>query len=184
MSPRFPSNVRIGTIPRAPLRQPCFQFHWCRLHTPAPTFTSGISSMFQVGRSISSLTSIETLPIAGSGRLIRARPRHSLLSLAHRTFSTSRSTFIRQTYFPTPQGGRGGPPRGSLWRQWQRRIDGYPPIYIVRLNSIIWEMSKIPNHHSTQIYWLIGINVVIYLLWQYARESFVSRLGSEGGNQC
>ena len=132
MSLRLPSTFRFGAIPRGSFHQPCFQLHLCKPHG-LTAFSLGINDIKKIRRSISTLSSMRVLLRGTSGQLSRPHPRHSFLPVVRRPFSTSRSTFIRQTYFPTAQGGRGGPSRGSLIRQWQRRIDRFPPIYIVRL---------------------------------------------------
>ncbi|RSH93830.1 hypothetical protein EHS25_006479 [Saitozyma podzolica] len=73
-----------------------------------------------------------------------------------RSFWTSRTMSVRQTYFPKGSGyGYGGDPRGgggSWWSNFRRRIDRLPEIYV--------------------IYGLIGINVAVFLLWQYAVQSW------------
>ncbi|RXK36879.1 hypothetical protein M231_05853 [Tremella mesenterica] len=77
-------------------------------------------------------------------RSLSSRP----LSLpTQRYLSTSPSTRVRQTYFPrTPR-----PPPGFI-RRFLRRLDSYPSIWI--------------------IYGIIGLNVGVFLLWQYAWQSY------------
>lgn len=89
------------------------------------------------------------------------RPRALITTSKHvsRPFSTSRLLALRESYFQRPvsktrsgfsRGGGGN--GGSWWRNFRRRLDSLPPMYVV--------------------YGLIGINVGIYSLWQYAHTSW------------
>ncbi|KAK1925158.1 hypothetical protein DB88DRAFT_488119 [Papiliotrema laurentii] len=81
-----------------------------------------------------------------------------VLGLLRREFSTSRANGVRSTYFP--QGGRGGggpwgsrpPPRWGWFQRLRMRIDSVEDMKL--------------------IYALIGLNVGVYLLWQYAKSSW------------
>lgn len=70
-----------------------------------------------------------------------------------RTFHTQSTSLIRQTYFPRGSNGSNNrPPSQSFFRTLRRRIDRLPIM--------------------TVIYGLIGLNIAIYLLWQYAMTSY------------
>ncbi|KAI5450477.1 hypothetical protein NCC49_003098 [Naganishia albida] len=76
-----------------------------------------------------------------------------------RSFSTSRLLALRESYFQRPAsrsrnvyGRGGGGNSGSWWQNFRRRLDSLPPMYVV--------------------YGLIGVNVAIYGLWQYANTSW------------
>lgn len=89
-------------------------------------------------------------------------------STSRRTFSTTRLLALRESYFQRPLSktrinqasgyglgfGRGGGSGGgnSWFRRFRRRLDSLPPMYVV--------------------YGLIGLNVAIYGLWQYAHTSW------------
>jgi hypothetical protein len=82
-----------------------------------------------------------------------------------RFFSSSTLRSLRETYFRRPDGrsnstgnggSGGGGGRGRGWfDNFRRRLDALPPMYVV--------------------YGIIGTNVAIFLLWQYAQASWVSR---------
>jgi hypothetical protein len=76
-------------------------------------------------------------------------------------FSTSTRQALRESYFRRPNGrsssNGGGSGRGSgpgWFENLRRRIDRLPPMYV--------------------IYGIIGANVGIFLVWQYAQASWVS----------
>lgn len=75
----------------------------------------------------------------------------SVLLLTRRTFSSSSPKSIRSSYFPQPSRGGPTPNNQSWWRQFRRRIDNLPPSYI------LWG--------------IIGLNVGIFGLWQYAQQA-------------
>jgi hypothetical protein len=97
--------------------------------------------------------------------------RHSLKSATPATsilgqiaaFSSSTRQALRESYFRRPNGrssssgsgpggsGRGGP---GWFQDLRRRIDRLPPMYV--------------------IYGIIGANIGIFLVWQYAQASWVS----------
>lgn len=99
---------------------------------------------------------------ARSSPLPQSPPLSSLLT--KRSFTSSTNSLIRSTYFP--RGGRsggngygsgGGGPQGpwAWFTRLRRRIDRIPTM--------------------TLVYGLIGINGAVFLLWQYALSSAVSR---------
>lgn len=89
---------------------------------------------------------------------------------SHRPFSTTRLLALRESYFQRPLsktrinqasgyglgfgrgGGSGGGGGNSWFRNFRRRLDSLPPMFVV--------------------YGLIGLNVAIYGLWQYAHTSW------------
>jgi hypothetical protein len=91
--------------------------------------------------------------------LLKAQTSPSTSKSVTRAFSTSRILALRESYFQRPAsktrdaygrgGGRGG---GSWWQNFRERLDNLPPMYVV--------------------YGLIGVNVAIYGLWQYANTSW------------
>ena len=91
--------------------------------------------------------------LPGAAKIFPKLPVQTLRSL-----STSRLLSLRESYFQRPPsktrsgyGGRGGGGQ-SWWQNFRRRLDNLPPMYVV--------------------YGLIGINVAIYGLWQYAQTSW------------
>lgn len=97
-----------------------------------------------------------------------------LPSASKRSFSSSPLAFLRESYFrrpgnaPTTYGGGGGGGGGrggsSGWTRFKRRLDGIPPM--------------------TVVYSIIGVNVGIFLLWQYANTSWVSRQRCRKSAEC
>jgi hypothetical protein len=82
-------------------------------------------------------------------------------------FSTSTRQALRESYFRRPNGrsssSGGGSGRGSgpgWFENLRRRIDRLPPMYV--------------------IYGIIGANVGIFLVWQYAQASWVSTCTNQG----
>ena len=82
-------------------------------------------------------------------------------------FSTSTRQALRESYFRRPNGRSSssgvGPGRGSgpgWFENLRRRIDRLPPMYV--------------------IYGIIGANVGIFLVWQYAQASWVSTCRKQG----
>ena len=81
-----------------------------------------------------------------------------------RYFSSSTLRSLRESYFRRPNGrssssgyGRGGPGEGGgpgWFGNFRRRLDALNPMWVV--------------------YGLIGTNVAIFLVWQYAQASWVS----------
>lgn len=110
------------------------------------------------------LTSAALRPTSAIGSIRPAAlPKaHTLSSTSKsvtRAFSTSRLLALRESYFQRPASrtrdvyGRGGGGNGgSWWQNFRRRLDSLPPMYVV--------------------YGLIGVNVAIYGLWQYANTSW------------
>jgi hypothetical protein len=129
--------------------------------------TFGTSVMSPIGlsgqRAFSAATSIPRhLPLAKRTFALGSAPARTSLFAGQpnqpmRSFSTSRLLSLRESYFQRPvksrsaysSGGGGGQ---SWWRNFRRRLDNLPPMYVV--------------------YGLIGINVAIYGLWQYAQTSW------------
>ena len=111
--------------------------------------------------SVSGISRRSDLPqkSAGFQKLSTTAATPLKLSLqSSRFLSTTRLLSLRESYFQRPlsktrsgYGGRGGGGR-SWWQNFRRRLDNLPPMYVV--------------------YGLIGINVAIYGLWQYAQTSW------------
>lgn len=78
-------------------------------------------------------------------------PTRSSLRSPHRAFSTSPRGLVRQTYFPRGSGGS-PPPKPGFFQTLRRRIDQIPT--------------------QTIIYALIGLNIAVFFLWQYAISSY------------
>lgn len=127
--------------------------------------TSVISSTGLSGqRSFFSATSVSRrLPLAQKPISLASSPARTLSvtrpsSQPLRLFTTSRMLSLRESYFQRPVTksksgyGNGGGGGQSWWRNFRRRLDNLPPMYVV--------------------YGLIGINVAIYGLWQYAQTSW------------
>ncbi len=172
MSSRLPIGLGARALCHRPVRKPCIHIQF--ITTNARSTGSSSRSIpwpvqpSTVGCSVRSST-LSLLP-----RSFRSDPGPSSLQFLRRAFTTSRSTSIRQTYFRRSSGGEG--PNNSFWRRWKIYIDELPPIAIVRI------LLSRPSSRcggiltAVQIYGLIGVNVGIFLLWQFAYESYVSPL--------
>ncbi|ORY30009.1 hypothetical protein BCR39DRAFT_530582 [Naematelia encephala] len=105
----------------------------------------------------------KTPPIFFSSHQSTAPPRSMLrlLRSSFRPFSTSPRSLVRPNYFPKNQRGSGSSGSGGgggwqsfrlAWKRMRYRIDALPENFI--------------------IYGLIGTNVAVFLIWQYAQTSF------------
>ena len=96
----------------------------------------------------------------GAGLRSGARPASSPASFTaaffRRAFSTTRTGSARATYYGRGGGSFNPPPKPSFMENLRRRLNRIDPNRVV--------------------YYIIGINVAVFLLWQYAINSAVSLL--------
>ena len=177
MSLRLPSIIALCVTSRAPHGRPCLYLHFFST-IARPSSSSMLNRIpwpVRLHMKSRDLTNVTSSPVLGFFR--NSLPR-SQLSLHRRPFSTSGPSSLRQSYFPN----RSGRPNGSrpgFWRRWRDSIDSYPPMFIVCLTVQFLIIGFLTS--GVKIYGLIGLNVGIFLLWQYAFQSWVCYLLS---SQC
>lgn len=130
-----------------------------RAPTPTPTRTlSSLSTLPPLPRPPNSTPTIpRTLPTQLPRPSLLSQLNLSQIRLSHRTrpLSTSAQNAMRPTYFrDRPPAGQPRRPQQSWWQRFRARFDSLPPNYVV--------------------YALIGVNVAVFLMWQYAINSWVS----------
>lgn len=147
-------------LARTASASPRFLESFASYSSSTPWSVSGHSSL---SRSSASGSGSSTRPLS-IGHLERysVNPACSRSILGQITaFSTSTRQALRESYFRRPNGrssssgGGSGRGNGPGWfENLRRRIDRLPPMYV--------------------IYGIIGANVGIFLVWQYAQASWVS----------